>query len=102
GYKSVMKAWQYGYKNCGSIEGDDLSPAQVALIKSLGLDIKIIICYDKDKSEEEILDQVRKFTNRKIFYIFDKDGLLSEKESQVDRGIEIWERLYEKKILYTP
>lgn len=102
GYKSVFKAWQMGYKNVGSIEGDDISDAQIALIKSFGLDIKITICYDKDKSEESIKEQASKFRNRKVFYTLDEDDLLSEKQSPVDRGLKVWNKLYKNKIEFTP
>lgn len=106
GYKSVFKAWQYGYKNVASIEGDDISPAQVALIKSLGLDVKIVVCYDKDKSEEDIQEQLNKFTNRKVYYTYDEEkkskSLLTGKDSPVDKGVKTWEKLYDKKIEYTP
>jgi DNA primase len=102
GYKSVFKAWQNGCKNCASIEGDDISPAQIALIKSFGLDIKVVLCYDKDKSEEEIKEQAKKITNRKVFYVYDNENLLKGKDSPVDRGMKIWKKLYDEKILYTP
>jgi DNA primase len=101
GYKSVMKSWQYGYKNCASIEGDDISPYQIALIKSLGIDIKIILCFDKDKSEEDVVNQAMRFNNRKVFYVLD-ERYLGEKDSPVDKGVKIWEKLLDKKVLYTP
>jgi DNA primase len=118
GYKSVMKAWQMGYKNCVSMEGDDLSDHQIALLKSLGIDIKIVLAYDKDRffkvieneetgerkkvfSMEYIETQANKFTNRKVFSIMDKDNELDEnaKHSPVDLGIKVWNRVYENKIL---
>lgn len=102
GYKSVMKAWQMGYRNCASIEGDDISDGQVQIIKSLGIDVKVVACFDKDKSEEEIKEQVRKVTNRMAFYTYDISGLTSGKQSPVDRGQGIWEELYStrKEITY--
>ena len=102
GYKSVFKAWQMGYKNVASIEGDDISPAQVALIKSFGLDIKIVMCYDKDKTEDKIIEQVSRFGNRKVYYTLDKKKFLGEKQSPVDKGLITWKRLYENKIEFTP
>lgn len=102
GYKSVFKAWQYGYKNCASIEGDDISPDQIALIKSFGLDVKIVCCFDNDKSEEEIIEQIIKITNRKVFYTNNASRLLSGKDSPVDRGLETWERIYSEKLLSNP
>ena len=118
GYKSVMKAWQMGYKHCVSMEGDDLSDHQIALIKSLGIDIKIVLAYDKDKffkviedektgkkekvySMDDIKSQAAKFTNRKVFSIMDNNNELDEKEkhSPVDLGIKVWNRVYENRIL---
>lgn len=98
GYKSVMKAWEYGYKNCVSIEGDNFSKAQVALIKSLGLDIEITLCFDKDKSVRFIKEQAQKFTNRNVFATYDMDDLLEEKQSPVDQGKETWENLHRNKL----
>lgn len=101
GYKSVMKSWQYDFKNCCSIEGDDISPAQVSLIKSFGLDVSVVLCFDKDKTESEIKQQAAKFGNRKVYYTYDYTNLLSDKDSPVDRGVGIFEELLERKIEFT-
>ncbi|MCY9737537.1 toprim domain-containing protein [Paenibacillus alvei] len=100
GYKSVFKAWQYGYKNCASIEGDDISLAQVSLIKSLGIDIEIVLCLDKDKSKADIQCELDKVSCRQLSYTFDVDGLLKEKESPVDCGEEVWEYLMSNRKRY--
>lgn len=96
GYKSVMKAWQYGYRNCVSIEGDSISNAQAALIKSLGMDIKIVLCFDKDKEVKEIKQNAIRITNRDVYAIYDKANLLSDKQSPVDAGENTWISLYRK------
>jgi DNA primase len=99
GFKSVMKAWEYGYKNCVSIEGDSISPTQVALIKSLGLDLNVILSFDKDKSILDVKSQAKKISNRNLFAIFDKKHALSEKQSPVDVGQVVWNFLYRNKFI---
>jgi DNA primase len=100
GYKSVFKSWQYNFRNCASIEGDDLSDLQVNLIKSFGLDCSIILCYDKDKTPDEIIEQANKLTNRKVYIVYDfMDWLEGEKSSPVDEGEFLWSELYSEKML---
>jgi DNA primase len=102
GYKSVFKSWQYDYKNCASIEGDDISDLQVNLIKSFGLDCSIVLCYDKDKTPDEIIEQAIKFTNRKVYIVYNFMGWLEgEKSSPVDEGVFLWEELYSQKMELT-
>lgn len=99
GFKSVMKAWQYGYRNCISIEGDSISDTQVALIKSLGLDVRIVLCFDKDKSVRSVKEQAKRITNREIYAVYDLDGLLSDKQSPVDSGKNVFDCLFRNKLL---
>lgn len=93
GAKSVMKAWSYGYKNCVSIEGSFISPGQEYLLRSLGIGVKIILCFDKDMEEENIMAEAKKIKNREVYVMIDKDDLLVGKDSPVDKGKEIWKRL---------
>jgi DNA primase len=98
GYKSVMKAHQYGYKNAVSIEGDDISDAQVKLLKGLGLDIEIVLCFDKDKTDRDVIDQAKKITNRTLTQVADEVGYLGHKDSPVDKGTRVWEELVSTRI----
>jgi DNA primase len=99
GDKSCWLATQWGYPNCVAIGGDDISPYQVKMISDLGLDIKIIIAMDKDKSVNDIKKQGKKFgTARSVFALWDNNGLLSSenKESPTDKGKTIFELLYKE------
>ena len=101
--KSCMFATQWGYRNCLAIGGDDISEYQVEMIKKLGIDIKIVLAFDKDKTPNEIKEQAKKFGNtREVFALWDKDNLLSKelKHSPVDLGKEIFEKLYSNYIKY--
>lgn len=95
--KSCWLATQFGYPNCLAISGDDISLQQVKTIKELGIDTKIIIGMDKDKSKEDVQKQGEKFgKGRLVFAIEDKHELLSlkDKDAPVDKGKDVFERLY--------
>lgn len=91
--KSVMKMHQNGIKNVLAISSSDISEAQVLMIKNLGLDIEIILCYDKDKGLDEVKEQAKRFTNRNVFAIIDLEDSLGEKDSPIDLGIDVWNQL---------
>jgi DNA primase len=92
--KSVMLAWQWGYRNCISIEGSELSPVQAMLLKQL--DVDIVFAYDKDMDKEHIEKNAKQIKSRICKAIYDDEDLLDGKESPVDRGKSVWDTLYNK------
>ncbi|MGD6876952.1 DNA primase [Bacillus infantis] len=94
GGKTTMFLYQWKYPNSISIEGDSLSDFQVHILKGLGLDIKFIFAYDKDKDAEFIVNEAAKLTGRMKYGIFDRDNLLEDKDSPTDKGKQVWEDLY--------
>ncbi|MGM1044761.1 MAG: DNA primase [Bacillota bacterium] len=95
GEKTCMLSTQWGYRNCVSIGGDDLSEWQVNMIKDLGNEIRIVIALDKDKTIDAVKKQVAKFgKTRSIFALWDRDGLFMDKDSPCDRGEEVFSKLY--------
>lgn len=94
GAKTCMYFHQWGYKNVISIEGDSLSDEQIKILKGLGIDIRYIFVWDKDKEIEFIYNEIRKIKGRLRYAIYDKDNLLNEKDSPCDKGKEAWENLY--------
>lgn len=90
--KSVMLAWQWGFKNCVSIEGSEISPVQAMLLKQL--DVTIVFAFDKDIEQDHILKQTRQIKSRVTKAVYDKENLLEEKDSPVDKGKETWTHLY--------
>lgn len=100
GEKSCWLATQFGYRNCVAISGDDLSDYQVQMIKGLGLDIRIIIALDKDKTADDFKKQATKFKHtRQVYAMWDGNTkLLSEdlKHSPTDLGKEVFDQLYEE------
>lgn len=95
--KSVMKMHSNGIYNCLAISSSDISDVQANIICNLGYDINIVLAYDNDKNSEEISFQAEKFKNREVFAIFDNSELLGEKDSPIDKGIDVWYYLYNNK-----
>jgi DNA primase len=95
GAKTVMFLHQWGFRNVISIEGDSLSDDQIKLLKGLGIDVKFIFAWDKDKDAEFVYNEINKLKGRLRYSIYDKDNLLSDKDSPCDKGKETWNNLYE-------
>lgn len=94
--KSVMKLDMFGMPIGVAVGCHDISEFQKKLLIRLGVDI--CICFDKDVDEEhikKICSSLCKF--RRVFYVKDDLNLLSEKDSPVDRGINVWNRLFKNK-----
>jgi DNA primase len=91
--KSTMKAYQYGIFNAVAIGASEISPEQAQIIKQIGLDVEIVFCYDKGISLSEIQDTASLFEGRKIFALYDIDNLLGKKNSPIDDGIDVWNKL---------
>ena len=96
--KSPMKAHSMGVFNTVAIGSSDITEEQADMIKQLGLDIEIVLCYDKDKTAKEVKEHAEIFKGRKVFGMFDVNGLLDEKDSPIDKGAEVWNKLVEENI----
>lgn len=96
--KSCMKAFDWGIYNTVAIGASDISEVQADMVKNLGLDIEIVLCYDKDKTPQEIKEYAQVFRGRKVYGMFDVDNLLQRKDAPVDRGFEVWSKLVENNI----
>lgn len=94
GGKTTMFLTQWKYPNAVGIEGDSLSPIQIKLLKDLGLDIKYIFAFDKDKDAEYVKKEASKLTGRMKYGIIDIENNLEHKDSPTDKGKEVWDNLY--------
>ena len=101
--KSVMKLFGHGIKDSASAEKHTLTPEQIKWIISCDYIKNVVFCYDSDVSyqEKEVkknINMLKKFLN--VYVVEDNDNLLGGKEaknSPIDLGIEIWNKLYENK-----
>jgi len=117
GYKSVMKAFQAGFPNAVSIEGNTISAVQAEILRQLGQDIDIVLCFDKDRyikievdskgNQKMVFDGdfilkksgANLLRKRKVKALIDTSNLLGMKDSPIDKGKHVFEELMKKKFL---
>jgi DNA primase len=96
--KSVMKAYQWGYKNAASAEKHTLTEEQINLLIRLRVDIVFAYDCDVDCYEDPVLRNIKKLSKvTNVYIISDYKKLLGgvdTKNAPVDCGKEIWEELY--------
>ena len=81
--KFVQQAWSQGTRNTGGTGGKELSQYQIDMLVRLGVDI--VLCFDKDVTKEEYEEIAERFPDGvPLFYMFDEDNILNEKESPTD------------------
>ena len=51
-----------------------------------------------DIRQDKNIQKLKQYVN--VDYLFDKDNLLGEKDAPVDKGKEVFEKLYEHRRLY--
>lgn len=94
--KAVLQLWSYGYRNSVSTGGKELSQNQIDMIVRLGADI--VLAMDKDVEKTEIEETADRFPDGvPIYYIYDEDNILNEKESPSDNPAK-WQRLVSNNI----
>lgn len=104
GEKSVMKAFQYGYRNTIALGCQDLTLTQLGLLREyIDKDIKIILALDKDvyyKDGNYKYDHLKEidamFKENNLYAIIDRDGVLEKKDSPTDKGKDIFNDLLQK------
>lgn len=100
--KSVMKLDMYGLPLGVSVGCHNISEFQLKLLR--GLDVDIYVCFDKDVELDHIKSVCRKLTgrigSRTVYYIYDSEDVLDVKDSPVDKGIRVWNKLLEQRIKY--
>lgn len=94
--KSVMLAYQFGYSFSVAIGGKSFSDYQVK--KCIELSPEVIIALDKDVDKEyykKIITLFKPYV--KLSIIYDNDNLLNEKDSPVDKGKDVFKKLYDNR-----
>ena len=94
--KGVMQGFSYGTCNIVGTGGKELSATQIEMLTRLGVDI--IFAFDKDVTKSEIEELANKFLDGvPIYYIYDEDNILDEKESPTDNPKK-WQQLIKNNI----
>ena len=93
--KFCHQLYELGYYGV-STGGTKISKTQIEMLTRLN--VKIVFCYDKDVSEEELKNISDGFMDGiQIYAIIDKDDILDEKESPSDNPLK-WKQLVKNNI----
>lgn len=66
----------------------------------INLGCRVVFALDKDVSirEDHNINRLKQFVN--VEYIWDGTGLLGEKDAPVDKGLDVWKDLYERRLTW--
>ena len=92
GCKSVLLADSWGIHNCGAILTSHLSKNQVKILARLGCRVVFALDKDVDIHSDRHINQLSRYVV--VEYLSDKDGLLGEKDAPVDKGLDVFNNLY--------
>ena len=96
GCKSVLIADTWGIHNAGAILTSHLNPSHMKLLAKLGC--RVVFALDKDVVVRNDYNICRLKQFVKVEYIWDKDNLLDDKDAPVDKGQDVWKKLYEGRL----
>ena len=102
----------YRDNNCVAVCGSNLHKTQLDLLLKYTKAAEIVIAFDKEydfpasNKGEEYFNKLYSICNKyKQYYnfsfIYDREGLLGLKDSPVDRGKEVFEELFKKRVIVT-
>lgn len=93
GCKSVLIADSWGITNTAALLTSHLNESQMKLLASLGCTVVFALDKDVCVTDDKRVQVLSRYTD--VRYIRDDDNLLDAKDSPVDKGKEIFEKLYE-------
>lgn len=96
GCKSVLIAASFGVTNTGALLTSHLNPNQLRLLARLGCDVVFALDNDVDVRRDHNIQKLQHYV--RVTRIHDTSGLLDEKDSPVDKGEEVFRKLYADRI----
>jgi DNA primase len=105
-YEAEKTCWlstQWGYRNCVALGSSEITEWHVQMVKELGLDIRIVLGYDKDKEAKEIKEAAKMFGfTHSINVMWDGRNAFSaeKKHSPTDLGKDAFDQLYNDRYKY--
>lgn len=97
--KLPMQLYDMGIYNSVSLGCSDPSPTQLKILRNLS--VPVVLAYDKGIKLEFIKEKYEKLgLYRTIYVVYDSENILdsNKKESPTDKGIEVWNYLFNRKI----
>jgi DNA primase len=95
GEKSVMKLEANGVNNAVAIATSHLSKPQTQILMRLHVDVVVALDKDKDPTKDKNLVNLARYNN--CYIMVDNNNLLGEKDSPIDKGINIFNIMYNER-----
>ena len=95
GAKSVLLADTWGITNTGAILTSHLNPSQFKLLIKLGVRVVFALDAEVDIRQDANIHKLLPYVP--VEWVRNRDGLLADKDAPVDRGVEIFKNLYERR-----
>lgn len=98
GVKSVLLANTWGIHNTGALLTSHVSASQLKILARLGC--RVVFALDKDVRirEDRNIQKLKQYVN--VEYIYDFSDLLDDKDSPVDKGQEVFRKLYGQRLIF--
>lgn len=96
GAKSVMLAATWGIHNTGAILTSHLNPNQFKALIKLGVNVVFALDAEVDIRQDANIMKLLPYVN--VYWLCNRKGMLDEKDAPVDKGVEVFQQLYEKKM----
>lgn len=96
GCKSVLLADTWGIHNAAAILTSHLSPNQLKILVKLGCRVVFALDKDVDIRIDKNIEKLKRYVT--VEYIHDWNNLLDAKDAPVDKGSEVFERLYKERV----
>lgn len=98
GCKSVLMADSWGIHNTGALLTSHLNPNQMKILARLG--VRVVFALDKDVRvrDDHNISKLKRYVT--VEYFWDREDLLEEKDAPVDKGLEVFKKLYEQRLRY--
>lgn len=98
GCKSVLVADSWGIHNTGALLTSHLNPNQMKILARLG--VRVVFALDKDVRvrDDHNIAKLKRYVS--VEYFWDREDLLDEKDAPVDKGLEVFKKLYGQRLRY--
>lgn len=97
GAKSVMKAASYGCPNTAAVLTSHLNHEQMKLLVSLG--VRVVFAFDSEVDPRGDAEIKKLMHFVPCEWVGNQDNLLESKMAPVDAGKDVWESLYERRMM---
>lgn len=98
GCKSVLLADTWGIRNCGALLTSHLNERQMKILARLGCRVVFALDQEIDVRKDRQIQRLKNYIN--VEYLYDRAGLLSPKDAPVDKGREVFQRLYDERVVF--